>query len=196
MASPVLLVALVPLFGNWKGVARRRGDTFTRDWAVDVLNTVEPYGIIVTNGDNDTFPLWYAQEVEGIRQDVTVAVTSLLNTDWYVRQIIRRPPRQYDAAKGPAIYRDTQWPEPHGAAAHMTLARGRRGAAVLPAATTDGVQHGRDPRDDRSAESRVRRAPTRRRARARMIRMRGPSVRSTSRARPWAILARSVSRTT
>jgi hypothetical protein len=120
MASPILLFAFVPLVGNWKS-APRRGDTFTRDWAVDLLNTVEPYGIVVTNGDNDTFPLWYAQEVEGVRQDVTVAVTSLLNTDWYVRQIIRRPPRPYDAAKGPAIYRDRTWPVPPHPPLSLTL---------------------------------------------------------------------------
>ena len=111
LASPVLLVAFIPFFGNLKS-APRSGDTFTRDWAVDVLNSVEPYGILITNGDNDTFPLWYAQEVEGVRQDVTVAVTSLLNTDWYVRQIIRRKPRPYDAAKGPVVYRGKSWPEP------------------------------------------------------------------------------------
>ncbi len=111
LASPLLLFAFVPLVFNWRD-APRKGDTFTRDWAVDLLNTVEPYGVVVTNGDNDTFPLWYAQEVEGVRQDVTVAVTSLLNTDWYVRQIIRRKPRPYDAAKGPAIYRDRAWPVP------------------------------------------------------------------------------------
>ena len=120
IASPILLVAFVPLIGNWK-TAPRHGDTFTRDWAVDVLNSVEPYGIIVTNGDNDTFPLWYAQEVEGVRQDVTVAVTSLLNTDWYVRQIIRRPPRPYDAAKGPAIYKGRAWPVPTVPPLLMTL---------------------------------------------------------------------------
>jgi hypothetical protein len=111
IASPLLALAFIPLWFN-RHAAPRSKDTFTRDWAVDVLNTVEPYGIIVTNGDNDTFPLWYAQEVEGVRQDVTVAVTSLLNTDWYVRQIVRRPPRPYDAARGPSIYRDRAWPVP------------------------------------------------------------------------------------
>jgi hypothetical protein len=99
IAAPVLALALIPLVGNWS-TATRRGDTTTRDFAHDLLNSVEPYGILVTVGDNDTFPLWYAQEVEGIRRDVVIANTSLLNTDWYVRQIIRSPIREYEAAKG------------------------------------------------------------------------------------------------
>ncbi len=119
-ASPLLLVAVVPLAANWDA-ASRAGQTDTRDFAHDLLNSVEPYGILVTVGDNDTFPLWYAQEVEGIRKDVIVANTSLLNTDWYVRQLIRRPVFGYDAANGPAIYRGRDWTEPSGPALKLTL---------------------------------------------------------------------------
>jgi hypothetical protein len=118
-ASPVLALALVPLFTNWS-TAPRRGHTDTADFARDLLNSVEPYGVLVVVGDNDTFPLWYAQEVEGVRKDVVVANTSLLNTDWYTRQLIRRPVHEYDAAKGPAIYRGKQWPKPAGPPLRMT----------------------------------------------------------------------------
>src|SRR5689334_776914 len=106
-AAPVLLIALIPLIGNWQ-FASRANDRFTQQWAHDYLNSVEPYAIVVTNGDNDTFPLWYAQEVEGIRRDVTVAVTTYLGSDWYARQMIRRPVETYDAARGPAIYRNKE----------------------------------------------------------------------------------------
>jgi hypothetical protein len=120
-ASPALLLAVVPLASNWSVASRGRHHA-TRDVAADLLNSVEPYGVLVTVGDNDTFPLWYAQEVEGIRRDVVVANTSLLNTDWYARQIIRRPVYTYDAAKGPAIYRDKQWVKPTTPPIHMTFA--------------------------------------------------------------------------
>ena len=122
IAAPVLLLALVPLVTNWR-TASRAGETDTRDFARDLLNSVEPYGVLVTVGDNDTFPLWYAQEVEGIRKDVVVANTSLLNTDWYTRQLIRRPVYEYDAAAGPAVYRGHPWPRPRTSPIHMTLSQ-------------------------------------------------------------------------
>ena len=128
LATPLLLIACVPLAANWRA-ASHRGETFTADWGADMLNSVEPYGILITNGDNDTFPLWYSQEVEGVRQDVLVLVTSYLNTDWFVRQMIRRPVRPYDAAKGPAIYRGREWPMPKGPPLKMTFAE----ADAIPA---------------------------------------------------------------
>ncbi|MBA4156477.1 MAG: DUF2723 domain-containing protein [Gemmatimonadetes bacterium] len=84
--SPILVLALIPLVLNWP-YASRAGDYSARDWAHNLLQSVEPYGVLYTNGDNDTFPLWYLQEVEGIRRDVTVIVWSYLNTPWYAKQI-------------------------------------------------------------------------------------------------------------
>jgi hypothetical protein len=120
LATPVLAIAIVPLFANWQS-ASRAGQTDTADFAADLLNSVEPYGILITSGDNDTFPLWYAQEVEGIRRDVIVACLSLLNTDWYTRQLLRRPIYEYDSLRGPAIYRGRVWKRPSGPPLKLTM---------------------------------------------------------------------------
>ena len=85
-SSPLLGIALLPLILNYP-LADRRGDYAARDWAYNMLQSVEPYGLLFTNGDNDTFPLWYLQEVEGIRRDVTVIVHSYLGTKWYPKQL-------------------------------------------------------------------------------------------------------------
>ena len=111
--TPLLALALIPLFGN-RLTASRKDETLARDFAYDLLQSVEPYGVLVTAGDNDTFPLWYAQEVEGIRRDVTVLNLSLANTEWYVRQIQNRPVEPFDAANAPAVYRGKAWPMPTG----------------------------------------------------------------------------------
>ena len=87
----ILALALLPFAANWRD-ASRAGQGFTRAWAADMLNSVEPNGILITNGDNDSFPLWHAQAVEGIRPDVTVTLVPYLGMEWYARQLNRRSP--------------------------------------------------------------------------------------------------------
>ncbi|HEX6041419.1 DUF2723 domain-containing protein [Longimicrobium sp.] len=104
-AASVMAIALVPTATNAL-YASRAGDYAARDFAYNVLQSVEPYGVLITNGDNDTFPLWYLQEVEGIRRDVTVIVMSYFNTPWYVQQLrdITRPcPRPGAALEDPTV---------------------------------------------------------------------------------------------
>jgi hypothetical protein len=99
----VLLLGFIPLIGN-HATASRAHETAARDFAVDLLESVEPYGILITAGDNDTFPLWYAQEVEGVRPDVTLANLSLLNTRWHLRQLRRRETPVFDVSRSASLW--------------------------------------------------------------------------------------------
>jgi len=92
MAAPIagilsfLAVPVVMGSQNWHD-HDRSGRYLARDVAFDYLESCAPGAILFTNGDNDTFPLWYAQEVEGKRTDIRVCNLMLLNTDWYIDQM-------------------------------------------------------------------------------------------------------------
>ncbi len=132
LATPVLVLALVPLLGN-RITASRAHETMARDFAVDLLESIEPYGILITAGDNDTFPLWYAQEVEGVRRDVTLANLSLMNTDWHLRQLRRRATPTFDPAPAAPLWR----PSPREGGVPLTDSAGKPAPVVAwPKPTT------------------------------------------------------------
>ena len=114
--SGITLLAVPVLMGfqNWDDHSRANRYT-TIEIAKNYLNSCAPNAIIFTNGDNDTFPLWYAQEVEGIRTDIRVVNLSYLSTDWYINQMRKQayestplpfslPPELYEQGTNEIIY--------------------------------------------------------------------------------------------
>ncbi len=91
MAAGLLSLAVpaIMLTQNFDDHSRSE-KTASRDYAANFLNSVDKNAIIFTYGDNDTYPLWYAQEVEGIRTDVRVVNLSLIAVDWYINQLARK----------------------------------------------------------------------------------------------------------
>lgn len=109
-----LIVPIQMASQNWDD-HDRSGRTLARDTGMNYLSSVGENGILFTNGDNDTYPLWYVQETEGYRTDVRVTNLSFLQTEWYVDQLtrpayessplpIRWTPQQYAGKAGSAAY--------------------------------------------------------------------------------------------
>ena len=96
-------LALVPgilAAENWDD-HDRSGKYMTRDYAINYLESCAPNAILFTYGDNDTFPLWYVQEVEGVRPDIKIVNVSYLGMDWYISQ---QKNKTYDADPVPFIF--------------------------------------------------------------------------------------------
>ena len=90
VTTALCLVAVPGIMASEGWDDHNRSDRYTaRDFAKAYLDSCEPDAILFTMGDNDTFPLWYVQEVEGYRTDVRIVNLSLLNTDWYIDQMKR-----------------------------------------------------------------------------------------------------------
>lgn len=91
IAISLILVPINMAVGGWK-MHDRSGNYFPFDYSYNILQSVEKDAILFTNGDNDTFPVWYLQDVAGVRRDVRIVNLSLGNTLWYIHQLKNREP--------------------------------------------------------------------------------------------------------
>jgi hypothetical protein len=92
LAIIIFIISPINLLIENRHERNRTGHYVAWDYGYNLLQSVEQDAILFTNGDNDTFPLWYLQDVEGVRTDVRVVNLSLLNTSWYINQLRNHRP--------------------------------------------------------------------------------------------------------
>ena len=92
LASAPFIIAAIPIVLNWGAVDRRTRseDRSARENALELIQPLPPGAVLLAIGDNDTYPLWYLQQVEGVRRDVTVVTVPLLSAAWYRAELARR----------------------------------------------------------------------------------------------------------
>ena len=135
-----LAVVLVPLVANWRAADRSRGigATAARVFAVGLLEAAPRRAVLFLGGDNDSYPLWYLQEVEGARPDVQLVTLPLLPAAWYPEQLARRTGLNWRVAAPPA---GAQWEHELVAAAIAASAR-RAGRPVAASAALTARERG------------------------------------------------------
>src|ERR1035438_4807275 len=107
LTTTVCFLAVPALMGKEEWNDHTRANRYTmRDFAAAYLNSCDKNGILFTNGDNDTFPLWYDQEVEGIRTDVRNVNLMLASGSWYIDQMFKKA---YDSDPLPFTLSQTQY---------------------------------------------------------------------------------------
>lgn len=109
VAVSLLIVPINMAFANWK-THSRAGNYLAFDYSYNLLQSVEKDAILFTNGDNDTFPVWWLQDVAGVRRDVRIVNLSLGQTQWYIKQLKHREP--WGAKKVPITIPDSQLDAP------------------------------------------------------------------------------------
>jgi len=113
IACGLALAWFVPFISNFSSHNRSR-DFIARDFAMNTLNSVPQNGILITYGDNDTFPLWYMQMAENYRKDIAVINESLSYSDWYRKQVLNNYPDLKVAESDGNFIRsiiENNWPE-------------------------------------------------------------------------------------